>query len=272
MSPFTALPLAWQQSIKRHWQGREREFISIPPLPSISKNSLIPSIGLIGTPSSFIFSSAVPLYIGTGLNESRLLPSSSSTMRNGGPLPAHLLTSSLSDPSGWLQYKWSQPPPCAPHWVFCNYQKFNPPANVGRPLRNKEWLQQALCKDQQAAGLLPPKLPGGPILLGARARAERAYKDWKWAVNELWEHKHHRLQMAAQQCLLDKRAAHKCKEATHQEAACTAQSLLDLQAALECQEAMRHQHILNKEAASCQCTAHAQQMASAQIIFLWLCR
>jgi hypothetical protein len=90
-------------------------------------------------------------------------------MRNGGSPPAHLSSSSLSDPSWWLQYKWLQPPPHAPEWVINNYLKFNPPANVGRPLHNKEWLQRALCEDQQAANLLPPKLPGGPILLGARA-------------------------------------------------------------------------------------------------------
>ncbi len=53
-SPFAALPLAWQRSIKHHRRGREREFISIPPLPSIPSNNLIPSVGLIGPPSSFI--------------------------------------------------------------------------------------------------------------------------------------------------------------------------------------------------------------------------
>jgi hypothetical protein len=153
--------------------------------------------------------------------------------------------------------------------VFKDYQKFNPPANVGCPLCNKEWLQRALCKDQQAAGLLPPKLPGGPILFGACACAERTYKDWKWAVNKLWVHERHRIQMADRQCLLDKRAAHERQEAARQEAACAAQrllyeraahkrqkathqeaahaaeSLLDLQAALKRQEAMRRQHILN---------------------------
>jgi hypothetical protein len=98
-------------------------------------------------------------------------------MRNGGPPPANLSTSSLSDPSRWLQYKWSQPPPRAPDWVFDDYQKFNPPANVGCPLCDEEWLQRALPEDHYAAGLLPPKLPRGPILLGARARAERTYKD-----------------------------------------------------------------------------------------------
>jgi hypothetical protein len=147
-------------------------------------------------------------------------------MRIGGPPSAHVSTSSLSNLSRWLQYKWLQPPPRAPDWVFDNYQKFNPPADVGHPLCNEEWLQQALCEDQQAAGLLPPKLPEGPILLGACARAERAYKDWKWAVNKLWEHKRRCLQMAARQRLLDERAAHERQEAAHQEAACAAQRLL----------------------------------------------
>jgi hypothetical protein len=54
MSPFAALPLAWQQSINHHQQGGEWEFISIPLLPSIPANKLIPSAGLIGPPSSFI--------------------------------------------------------------------------------------------------------------------------------------------------------------------------------------------------------------------------
>ncbi len=119
-------------------------------------------------------------------------------MRNGGLLPAHLLSSSLSKPLAWLQYKWSQPPPRTPAWVFNNYQKINPPADVGRPLHDKEWHLRAFREDKQAAGILPPDPPGGPILLGARAFAERAYQDWKWAVDELWEHERHCLQTAAQ--------------------------------------------------------------------------
>jgi hypothetical protein len=114
--------------------------------------------------------------------------------------------------------------------------------------------------------------PGGPILLGARAHVERAYQDWKWAVDELWVHKCHRLQTAACQRLLDKCAAHECQEAARQEAACTAQCLLDEQAALERQEAVRCQRILNEEAASRQRAAQARQMAAARTIFLWLCR
>jgi hypothetical protein len=62
-------------------------------------------------------------------------------MRNGGLPPAHLPLSSLSDPLAWLQYKWSQPPPRAPDWVFDNFQNFNPPADVGRPFHKEEWLQ-----------------------------------------------------------------------------------------------------------------------------------
>ncbi len=67
------------------------------------------------------------------------------------------------------------------------------------------------------------------------------YQDWKWAVNELWEHTHHLLQTAACQCLLDKRATHEHQEAAHQAAACAAQCLLDKRAANECQEANRRQ-------------------------------
>jgi hypothetical protein len=128
-------------------------------------------------------------------------------MRNSGLLLAHLPLSSLSNPLAWLQYKWSQPPPRTPDWVFDDYQKFNPPANVGRPLCGKEWLQQAFCKDAQAAGILPPDPPGGPILHGARARAEHAYQDWKWAVDDLWEDERHHLQAAARQRLLNKETA-----------------------------------------------------------------
>jgi hypothetical protein len=88
-------------------------------------------------------------------------------MRNGGSLPAHLSSSSLSDPSWWLQFKWSQPPPRAPKWLFDYYRSYNPPANVGRPPPYKEWLQRAIHEDQEAAGLLPLEQPyWGPLLRG----------------------------------------------------------------------------------------------------------
>jgi hypothetical protein len=191
-------------------------------------------------------------------------------MRNGGLPPAHLPSSSLSDPSAWLQYKWSQPSPRAPDWVFNDYQKFNPPANVGCPLRDKEWHQRAFCKDTQAAGILPPDPPGGPILHRACARTEHAYRDWKWTVNDLWEDERHRLHMAVRQCqeanccqqLLDERAAYKNQEAVSR------QQLLN-------EETARLQRLLYKEAA-CRLMAEraalARQMAAAQTIFLWLRR
>ncbi len=170
--------------------------------------------------------------------------------------------------------------PRTPDWVIDDYLKFNPPADVGCPLCNEKWLQRALCEDQQAASLLPPKLPGGPILLGAHARAECAYQDWKWAVDDLWEDERHRFQTAARQCHLDKETARQLQEANCR------QRLLDKRAAYECQKAVRCQRLLDKETARCQrllneesacClmverAALAQQMAAAQTIFLWLCR
>jgi hypothetical protein len=184
-------------------------------------------------------------------------------MRNGGLPPFHLTSSSLSNPSAWLQYKWSQPFPRTPDWV-CDAKD--------------DWIGRALRKDQQAAGLLPPKSPGGPILHGARTRAEHAYRDWKWVVNKLWEDERHCLQMAAHQCHLNKETARQRQEANH------CQQLLNKRAAYEHQEATRCQWLLDKETAHCQrllnefaaCrlmaerAALAQQMAAARTIFLWL--
>jgi hypothetical protein len=123
-------------------------------------------------------------------------------MGNGGSPPAHLPPSStamdssyLSDPSRWLHIKWLQPPPRAPEWLFDYYERYNPSPldTCGRPICDEDWLQRALRKDHQAAGLLPPAPPGGPVLIGARARADRAYRDWKGANDELWAGEHHRL-------------------------------------------------------------------------------
>jgi hypothetical protein len=164
--------------------------------------------------------------------------------------------------------------------MFDDYQKFNPPANVGRPRRDEEWLQRAFREDAQAAGILPPDPPGGPILHGARARVEHAYRDWKWAVDDLWDNEHHHLQTAARQRHLDKETARQRQEANR------CQQLLDERAAYERQEAVSRQWLLDEETACCQrlldeeaaCrlmaerAALAQQMAAAQTIFLWLRR
>jgi hypothetical protein len=184
-------------------------------------------------------------------------------MSNGGSPPAHLPSSYLSDPSWWLQFKWSQPPPRAPEWLFEYYHRYNPPANVGQPLRDEGWLQRAIREDQQAAGLLPPVQPGGPILLGARARAERAYRDWKAVIDDLWEDEYEALlvEQAACTCqeeatrhqrILDKHTAHACQqEAARQEAARAAQRFIQERAALERQqgEAAHRQRLLDKETA-----------------------
>ena len=143
--------------------------VALPPTPShctdplhrVDRSTLLAFI-FVGSTSELIIMGHPPL---------------PPQMCNGGSPPAHLSSSYLSDPSWWLQFKWSQPPPRAPEWLFDCYERYNPPANVGRPLRVEGWLQRAIREDQQAAGLLPPAQPGGPIRLGARARAELAYRD-----------------------------------------------------------------------------------------------
>ena len=174
-----------------------------------------------------------------------------------------------------------------------------PPLDTfGRPLRIKDWHQQAIRKDQQAAGLLPPGPQGGPILHGCYARAERAYTDWKGAINDLWADEHHRLvkeqaararqeeaarriqllneqdararQVARRQQLVNKEAA----RARREEAAARARQ----------EEAARQQQLLDKLAARARQEAAArarQEEASrrqklineaARTIFLWLRR
>ena len=123
-------------------------------------------------------------------------------MRNGGSPPAH-----LPDPSWWLQLKWSQPPPRAPEWLFDYYERYSPPANVGQPLRDEEWFQRAFHEDQQADGLLPPGTSGGPILRGARARAERAYREWKAAIDDLWGDEYEALLLEQAACARHEEAA-----------------------------------------------------------------
>jgi len=128
-------------------------------------------------------------------------------MSNGGSLPAPL-PPYLSDPSWWLQFKWSQPPPRAPEWLFDYYERYNPPANAGRPLCHEEWHQLAIHEDQQAAGLLPPGPRGGPILHGACACADRAYTVWKGAINVLFEDKYKAL--LEEHATAPRQASHPC--------------------------------------------------------------
>ena len=186
-------------------------------------------------------------------------------MRNGGSLPAHLSSSSLSDPSWWLQFKWSQPPPRAPKWLFDYYRSYNPPANVGRPPPYEEWLQRAIREDRDAAGLLPPEQPYyGPLLHEARARADRAYRDWKAAIDDLWADKYETLLVAARA---------RQREAARQEAARTAHRLLHEQADRARQKAAaRRQRSLDEETARRRHVVQTRQTAAARVIFLWLRR
>ncbi len=168
--------------------------------------------------------------------------------------------------------------------MFDYYERCNPPANVGRPLCDEEWHQRAIREDQQSAGLLPPEY-AGPILHGARACADRAYRDWKAVVDDLWADEYEALLIQQATCArqeeaarsqrpLDKHAARaRQQEAAHQETLCAAQHLLHEHAAHERQvEAARRQCLLDEETAHCRCATQARQTATARVIFLWLCR
>ncbi len=207
-------------------------------------------------------------------------------MSNGGSPPAPL-PPYLSDPSWWLQFKWSQPPPRAPECLFDYYKRYNPLANVGQLLRDKEcWHQRAIHEDQQAAGLLPPGTPGGPILHGARDPVDRAYMDWKAAIDDLWADEYQALLVEQATCARQEEAAHcqrlldkhavrsrQQEEAARQEAARAAQRLLHERAALKRQgEAARRQRLLDEQSACHRRVAQAWQTAAARVIFLWLRR
>ena len=221
-------------------------------------------------------------------------------MRNGGSPPAHLSSSSLSDPSWWLQFKWSQPPPRAPEWLFDYYERYNPPPldAFGRPLRIEDWHQRAIREDQQASGLLPPGPRGGPILHGWYARAERAYKDWKGAIDDMWADEHHRLVKEQAARARQEEAARRTQLLHEQDArarqVARRQQLLNEEAARARQEeaaararqeeATRRLQLLNEQAARARQEAAArarQEEASrrqmllneaARTIFLWLRR
>ncbi len=163
--------------------------------------------------------------------------------------------------------------------MFDYYECYNPPTNVGRPLRDKEWHQRAIREDQQSAGLLPPGPRGGPILHGARARADRAYRDWKVVVDDLWADEYEALlveqaararqeEAACSQRLLDEHAdIARQQEAAHQEAHCAAQHLLHERAAHERQvEAARRQRLLDKETARRRRATQARQTAAIRVI------
>ena len=153
--------------------------------------------------------------------------------------------------------------PRAPSWLFAHYQAYNLPPNVGPPLPWEEWHQRAFCEDQQAAGLLPLAPLGGPILHGACARAERAYLDWRWTVDALWEHKRRARQEAA-----DARARQEAAIASaRQEDERHHRQLLDEQAARARQEAAdaraRQEAAINRARQEAAAIARACQEAAA---------
>ncbi len=165
----------------------------------------------------------------------------------------------LSDPSWWLQFKWSQPPPRAPEWLFDYYERYNPPANVGRPLRDKEcWHQRAIREDQQAAGLLPPGTPEGPVFM--ELTLAQTVPTWIGrAINDLWADEYEALLVEQAARARQEEAAHRQRllkehavRARQQEEAAH-QRLLHERATLERRqgEAAHRQRLLDEQSAHC---------------------
>ncbi len=112
---------------------------------------------------------------------------------------------------------------------------------------------------------------GGPIIHGARARVERAYKDWKWAIDDLWVDERHSQQLLEEQaaCARQETAAACARQeaaaaCARQEAACR-QQLLDEHAARARQEAAAARaHQEAAAAHACQEAARRQQLLDEQ--------
>ena len=172
-------------------------------------------------------------------------------MSNGGSPPAPLPPSARipTNPSGWLRYKWSQPPPRAPNRVFQFYQVHNPPYVP----HNKDWLERPYREDLQAAGLLTPDAtPRFPL----GWRMECAYQVWKWTVDLLWEAVHR-----CQQQFNDELEEAACQKRLH---AKYHQHLLDKRAAQA-----RHEALVRGQCLVAEVAAMEREMATVRTIFLW---
>ncbi len=190
MSPFAALPPARQRSIHRLWR-RGKGIYPLPPLPPPTPPQCADSLLQVDWPT-LIINFLVSVYFSTLeliiMNQGHSFPPPSQ-MRNGGSPSAHLPPPLRipTDPSGWLQHKWSHTPPRAPDCLFSSYQAYNPPANAC----NEDWFDRAYPKDHQAAGLLPQE---APIVREACGISKHADQVWKGAIDQLWEALYHHQQ------------------------------------------------------------------------------
>jgi hypothetical protein len=86
-------------------------------------------------------------------------------MQNGVSLPAHLPLPSLSDPSRWLQYKWLQPPPRAPNWVFDDFQNSIPRPMLVVPFATRIGSNEHFAKTSRLPACCLQNFPGGQFFL-----------------------------------------------------------------------------------------------------------
>jgi hypothetical protein len=87
-------------------------------------------------------------------------------MRNGGPLPAHLSTSSLSNPSRWLQYKWLQPPPRALTGCLTIIKNSIPRLVLVAPFATRNGSNEHFAKTNRLPACCLYNFPGGPFFSG----------------------------------------------------------------------------------------------------------
>ena len=160
MSPFSPPRLWLGSGVTITLGGGGTEIQLLPPLPPQPHHiALIPSIGLIGPPIYFIGSTSELVIMG----HPPLPPPPQ--MSNGGSPPAPL-PPYISDPSWWLQFKWLQPPPRAPEWLFNYYKCYNPPANIGQLLHDKEWHNEPFAKTNRLPDCCRRGHPEGPFFMG----------------------------------------------------------------------------------------------------------
>jgi hypothetical protein len=202
---------------------------------------LIPSIGLIGTPSSFIFSSAVPSYVRTGKNELRPLPSSFST--NG--MVDHRWLICPHPPSPILpdgcNTSGCSLPPALLTGCLTIFKNSSPQPMLFVPFATRNGSNKQFAKNNRPPACCFQNCPRGPFFLGlapTRNAPTRIGSGWSTncgstsatASRQQPANAFKQQEAAHCQCLLKENSANKCQEAAHKEAA-PCQHLVDKEAA-----------------------------------------
>ncbi len=172
-------------------------------------------------------------------------------MGNGGSPPAHLSSSSLSDPSWWLQFKWSQPPPRAPE---CGVLLTLPAGDIlAPPVSSLSTLEDLVRANAAGITELREMIRANTANITVLSNTVTTNAATV-TTNDLWADEHHCL------CLVEEQAA----RARQEEDGCR-QKLLDAQAARARQEdAARARQEAAARARQEETAARARQEAAAR--------